>query len=125
MQCILLHSCNRWGRPSWLQLDTSGGLESEIIFIFPSLGFPICSALVIYYPVLRGGLRPQDLVSSKMNKSCLCSLFSVGSSTDGEQPRDLLDACEAFELSSALGSETVYWEIDNTHTHNGLEWLNE
>lgn len=60
--------------------------------------------VVIYCPVLHGALRPLDLVSSKVDKSCLCSLFSVGSSTDGEHLRDLLNTCEAFELSSALGS---------------------
>lgn len=94
---------DRWRRPSWLQLDTSAGLESEIIFIFSSLGFPILLS-GCYCPVLHGAVRPLGLVSSKVNKSCLCSLFSVGSSTDGEQLRDLLDTCKAFELSSALGS---------------------
>lgn len=61
VQCIPLRVCNRWGRPSWLQLDTSAGLESEIIFIFPSLGFSICSVVVIYCPVLRSALRPLDV----------------------------------------------------------------
>lgn len=60
--------------------------------------------VVIYCPVLHGALRPLDVVSSRLDKSCLCALYSVGSSTDGEQPKDLLDAHEALELSSALGS---------------------
>lgn len=79
-------------------------LGSEVIFICPSLDFPICSAVFIYCPVLHGASRPLDLVPSKQDKSCLWLMFSVGSSTIGKQPRDLLDACEAFEVSSALGS---------------------
>lgn len=82
-----------------LQLDTSAGLGSEIIFIFLSLVLPI----VIYCPVLRGAVRPLDLVPSERCKNCLCLMFSVGSSTDGEQPRDLLDACEALELKLSPG----------------------
>lgn len=64
----------------------------------------------IYCPVLHVALRPPDVVSlrppdvvsSRLAKSC--TSFSVGSSADGEQPRDLLDACEALELSSAFGN---------------------
>lgn len=67
-----------------LHLDTSAGLGSEIIFIFLSVVFPI----VIYCPVLCGAVRPLDLVPSKGDKSCLCPMFSVGSSADGGQPRD-------------------------------------
>lgn len=68
-------------------------------FHFPSLGFPICSVVVNNCPVLHGALRPLDVDSSRLDKSCLCTLFRVGSSTDGEQPRDPLDACEALKLS--------------------------
>lgn len=56
----------------------------------------------IYCPVLHVALRPPDVVSSRLAKSC--TSFSVGSSTDGEEPGDLLDACEALELSSAFGN---------------------
>jgi len=116
-QCLPLHGCNRWGKPSWLRLDTSAGLENEVVFIFPCLGFPVYPVLPIYHPLSRGALKPLNVVLSRLGKSWLCTLVSVGLLLMGDSPETSL--MPARVLNSGQ-SQTTYLEGDNV-----LGWLNE
>lgn len=101
-------------------LDTSAGLENEVIFLFPCLQFLIYPVAATYHPLPRDAWKPLNVISSSLGKSWLCTLIGVGPLQMGNSPGTSLRPVRGFELRSAFGTETVYLDADNV-----LEWLNE
>lgn len=114
MQHIHLHGCNGWGKPCWLRLDISAGLENEVILIFPCLGFPIYPVVAIYRPFSHGALKPLDVVSSRLGKSWLWTLISVGlprmrdSPETSLMPVGVLNSCQPLEVRPFIWRQITY-----------------
>lgn len=102
------------GKPSWLRLDTSAGLENEVVFIFPCLGFLIYPVVAIYCPLSHGALKPLNVVSSRVGKSWLCTLIGVGLLLMGDSPETsmmpvrVLNSCQPLEVRPFIRRQITY-----------------
>lgn len=101
-------------KPSWLLLDTSAGLENEVVFIFPCLGLPIYPVVAIYRPLSRGALKLLDVVSSRLGKQWLYTLISVGLLVMRDSPETsfvpvrVLNSCQPLDVRLFIQRQITY-----------------